>query len=229
MNAAVRKSLHWKACVFGAATLAALLASTACSPISGDGLGDPKSSDRPSATNTAGPTSSPESGQTPTAKPSPGSSGTGGNGNAAATCTEADLSISATSEDGKGKLVRHILFTATNKSDKKCNVYRYPHVQLDDARALVPEIKDSANPNEPFTTLAPGEKAYAAMVLTGPMDEAEARAMTVALQDVKAGSNVGKPIDVPLPGVDKLIWNDYVRVTHWTTASGLALRFVMKS
>ncbi|WP_328296875.1 DUF4232 domain-containing protein [Streptomyces sp. NBC_00435] len=221
---------NWKACVFGASTIAALLVSTACSPGAAEGPGASNTSDRPSTPSTptvTGPTSTPRPSVTPTTKPSPGSSSTGGN--TAAACTKADLTISAESQEEKGAPVRHILLTATNTSGKACNVYRYPYVQLGGANSTVTDIKDSAEPGEPPTTLAPGKQAYAALLLNGPMDEAPAKTMTVALQGRGAGSSGGTPIDVALPGVDTLFYNDFARVTHWTTASGYALRFIMSS
>ncbi|MFD9306675.1 DUF4232 domain-containing protein [Streptomyces sp. NPDC060048] len=227
MKAAVRKSRRgWEACAFGVVTVAALLASTACSPNPGDGTNDNATSDQSGTTSPTSP--APPGSGTPPAKPAPGTSRTDGNGSAAA-CTQADVSLAATSQDEKGRSVRHILLTVTNTSDKECSVYRYPLVQLDDANASVTEIKDSANPDEPLTTLAPGRQAYAAMILNGPMDEAQAKAMTVALQGPEAGRNATMPINVALPGVDTLYYNDFARVTHWTTASGYALRFVMSS
>ncbi|WP_405496601.1 DUF4232 domain-containing protein [Streptomyces sp. NBC_00096] len=229
MNAAVRRSRgNWKAALFGASTIAVLLVSTACSPSASEGQGAPRTSDRPSTPpTTAGPTSSPQPSATPTTKPNPGSSST--SGTAAAACTRADLTVTATSQEEKGKPVRHILLTATNTSGKTCNVYRYPYVQLGDAKAAVTDIKDSADPDGPFAAIAPGKEAYAALLLSGPMDEAPAKTLTVALQGRDAGSKASTPIDVALPGVDTLIYNDFARVTHWMTASGLALRFIMSS
>ncbi|CAM5670809.1 hypothetical protein SAVIM338S_07024 [Streptomyces avidinii] len=232
MNAAIRTSLDtWRSCVFGAATLAALFASTACSPDPAGGPDDRKPSGPPSATgpvDPASPASSPTPGGTPSAKATAATGTTPGTGNTAA-CAEADLSLSATSEDEKGKTVRHILLTVTNTSDKKCDVYRYPRVQLGDAKAPVAEIKDSAEPGKPSTTLEPGKQAHAALLLNGPMDEAQAKTMTVVLQGLKGGNDATEPIGVALPGVDVLFYNDFARVTHWTTASGYALRFIMSS
>ncbi|MCY0926799.1 DUF4232 domain-containing protein [Streptomyces sp. H27-H1] len=235
MNAAARRSRRsWKAHVLGAATVTALLASTACSPSTGERPDDRKPSGQATTPSTPSTPSIPGSpnasapGATPSLTPGPGATGTGDNG-ATSVCADGDLTITATSEDAKGNPPRHILLTATNTGTRACNVYRFPHVQLGGARTLVPELEDSADPAAPAVALAPGKQAYAAMVLTGPMDEAPAKSMYVRLQDRKAGSNAGESIEVALPGVDTLYYNDFARVTHWMTASGPALRFVMSS
>ncbi|MFD1276142.1 DUF4232 domain-containing protein [Streptomyces kaempferi] len=114
------------------------------------------------------------------------------------------------------------------RSDKKCNLYRYPLVRLGaDARTTVPVIKGSdPTPGVPVT-LAPGEEAYAALLVSGgARDEYEAKSITLSLQGRKLGSNAGKPIDVPMPA-PTLYADDGQLVTYWTTASGFALDFIM--
>ncbi|WP_327302376.1 DUF4232 domain-containing protein [Streptomyces sp. NBC_01298] len=242
MNTAARTSHRgWKYCVLGAATVTALLATTACSP-SGDDGGDGKPTARPSApatpstsgapstpSVTASP-STPKPGATPSTKPTPAPTGTGGSGGSVALCAPGDVTITSSTEDEVGKAVRHILLTLTNTSTKPCQVYRYPLIQLGDARLPVPEIKESApTPGTPYDTIAPGKQTHAALLLNGPMDEDTAKTMTVQLQDTKPGSKKGEPIKVAFPGVDMVYWNDFAKVTHWMTAQGLALRFIMSS
>lgn len=227
-NGKKNRKKNWKTYVIGAATATALLASAACSPNEGDGPEDGKPSARPSSPATP---STPKPGDTPSAKPTPGATATGGGSDGAiALCAPGDVTITAGTEDDTSKGVRHILLTVTNTGKKTCKVYHYPHVQLGEARRPVQEIKESApTPGVPFATLAPGKQAYAALLLNGPMDEAPAKTMTVQLQDAKPGSKAGAPIKVAFPGVDTVYYNDFARVTHWMTASGLALRFIMSS
>lgn len=233
MNTAARTNRRgWKSYVLGVATVTALLASAACSPSGGD---DDKPTTRPSTPSTPGTPSgtgspgTPKPGDTPSAKPAPGATGGSGDG-AIALCAPGDVSITTSTEDEKSEGVRHILLTVTNTGKKACKVYHYPHVQLGDAQRLVPEIKESApTPGTPFATLEPGKEAYAALLLNGPMDEAPAKTMTVQLQGAKPGSKTGEPIKVAFPGVDTVFYNDFAKVTHWMTASGLALRFIMSS
>lgn len=223
----------WRSYALGAAAATALLATTACE----SGSDDAKISDRPSGTATA-------STATPAATTATATATTGGSGAASATtsptpsatgakdtiaaCTDADLATSAVKEPADSKEARHLLITVQNAGDKKCDVYGYPRVRLGaDARTTVPVIKDSdPDPGKPVT-LAPGDEASAALLVSGGQrDEYEAKSITVTLQGSKPGSTTGKPLDVPLP-VSRLYADDGQLVTYWTTASGSALDFIM--
>ncbi|MEV8595339.1 hypothetical protein [Streptomyces sp. NPDC052012] len=50
--------------------------------------------------------------------------------------------------------------------------------------------------------------------------------LALTLQGPEPGSTTSKPIDVPLP-VEPLYADDGRLITYWTTASGLALDFIM--
>ncbi|NEB96241.1 DUF4232 domain-containing protein [Streptomyces bauhiniae] len=141
-------------------------------------------------------------------------------------CSQRDLGVSAVKEPADSTDARHLLLTVQNAGNKKCNVYRYPLVRLGAGRTTAPVIEDSApTPGGPLT-LAPGQEAYAALLVNSPMDEYEAKSITLSLQGRQPGSTAGKPIDVPMP-VDTLYANDGQRVTYWTTAPGYALDFIM--
>ncbi|MFF3378642.1 DUF4232 domain-containing protein [Streptomyces sp. NPDC002680] len=143
-----------------------------------------------------------------------------------AACSQEVLGVSAVKEPADSEDARHLLLTVQNTGGKKCNVYRYPLVRLGAGRTTARVIEESdPNPGVPVT-LAPGEEAYAGLLVNGPMDEYEAKSITLGLQGRKAGSSVGKPIDVPMP-VETLYANDFQRVTYWTTAPGFALDFIM--
>ncbi|MDH6622460.1 hypothetical protein M2271_000247 [Streptomyces sp. LBL] len=249
MKAAVRKNhkspTGWKSYALGTAAIAALLAATACEPGAAEGSGDAKTSDRPSVTSSAKPddeasgkpseTASGKPGGTASAKPgggsgdTGGSSGNGGNGGRGtiAACTADDLGVSATQERVDSKDARHFLLIVQNAGDKKCNIYHYPYVKIGDAQGPTPVIKDSSpDPGKPVT-IAPGEEAYAALLVAGgARDEYEAKSVTLTLHGSKLGSKAGGPIDVPMPG-DTLYADDGQLVTYWTTASGSALDFIM--
>ncbi|MGP3690362.1 DUF4232 domain-containing protein [Streptomyces sp. IBSNAI002] len=204
-----------------AALGALLLASTACEANGADGAGDSTSSGRP------GTTGSPEASESAAATPSSGatSSASPSVPGVVVGCAPGDLTFSATSEDPQGKSVRHLLLTVTNTGNKKCNLYQYPHLKFDGARSAIAVIKDS---QDAPVTLAPGGKAYAALLATGGrMDTYETNTIPLRLQGPDPDSNTSAPITLDLPG--QVPFDDGARVTHWTTASGLALRFIMSS
>ncbi|MFF3312328.1 DUF4232 domain-containing protein [Streptomyces sp. NPDC002952] len=154
--------------------------------------------------------------------------GSGGRGTkaAVATCSPEVLGVSASKEPADGEDARHLLLTVQNAGDRKCSLYRYPLVRLGAGRTTAPVIEESApDPDKPLT-LAPGEEAYAALLVNGPMDEYEAKSITLTLQGRRPGAVAGGPVDVPMP-VPTLYANDGQRVTYWTTAPGYALDFIM--
>ncbi|MEU0430423.1 DUF4232 domain-containing protein [Streptomyces sp. NPDC006290] len=140
-----------------------------------------------------------------------------------AACSQTELGVSAVKE----RDARHLVLTVQNAGTKKCNLYRYPLVRLGDGTRNTPVIKDSdPDPGVPVT-LAPGQEAYAALLVSGgARDEYEAKSITLTLQGSTPGSSAGKPIDVPMP-VNTLYADDGQLVTYWTTASGYALDFIM--
>ncbi|MFF6805619.1 DUF4232 domain-containing protein [Streptomyces sp. NPDC012616] len=151
----------------------------------------------------------------------------GGKG-AVAACSQDVLGVSAVKEPADSQEARHLLLIVQNAGDKKCNLYRHPLVRLGaDARTTVPVIEASdPDPGVPVT-LAPGEEAYAALLVSGgARDEYEAKSITLGLQGRKIGSTAGRPIDVPMPA-PTLYADDGQLVTYWTTASGFALDFIM--
>ncbi|MFD2122969.1 hypothetical protein ACFSNO_31635 [Streptomyces cirratus] len=93
------------------------------------------------------------------------------------------------------------------------------------ARAPIAVIKDS---KDAPATLAPGEKAYAALLAGGGhMDTYDTNTVPLRIQGPNPGSEPGEPVNVSLPG--QVSFDDGARVTYWITASGLALRFIMSS
>lgn len=136
-----------------------------------------------------------------------------------------DLAFSATNEDEKGKPVRHLLLTVTNTGNKKCNLYAYPYLKFPYARAPIAVIEDS---KDAPATLAPGEKAYAALLASGGhMDTYDTNTIPLGLRGPNPGSKPSEPVNVSLPG--QVSFDDGARVTYWIPASGLALRFIMSS
>ncbi|MCT9011697.1 DUF4232 domain-containing protein [Streptomyces rhizosphaerihabitans] len=210
----------------------------------GDGAGSGASSAGSSGSSAGSGGSTSSGGRTSSAGSTGGtsgtsSSGTGGSGGTAgsggstggggketiAACSQTELGVSAVKE----RDARHLVLTVQNAGTKKCNLYRYPLVRLGDGTRNTPVIKDSdPTPGVPVT-LAPGQEAYAALLVAGgARDEYEAKSITLTLQGSTPGSIAGKAIDVPMP-VSTLYADDGQLVTYWTTASGVALDFIMSN
>ncbi|MFD9728884.1 DUF4232 domain-containing protein, partial [Streptomyces sp. NPDC059072] len=144
---------------------------------------------------------------------------------AIAVCAVGDLAFSATNEDEKGKPVRHLLLTVTNTGNRKCDLHEYPYLKFPNAREPIAVIKDS---KDAPATLAPGEKAYAALLANGGhMDTYDTNTLPLGLLGPDSGGKPSGTVNVTLPG--QVSFDDGARVTYWITASGLALRFIMSS
>ncbi|MFF5973398.1 DUF4232 domain-containing protein [Streptomyces sp. NPDC012769] len=219
----------WKSYAVGAAVVTALLGTTACGPDAAEDSATAAPSDRASATGSAKPGATATDSPEPSATSSdPGGSGGTGDTATVAACTTEHLAVSAQKEPADSKEARHLLITVQNTGDKKCDLYGYPRVRLGaDARTTVPVIKDSdPDPGRPVT-LAPGDEAHAALLVSGgARDEYEAKSISLTLQGRKPGTTAGTAVDVPMP-VRTLYADDGQLVTYWTTASGAALDFIM--
>jgi len=214
----------------------------ASAPLPGTAATAPGAPETPGPGTAAGPLSAPATAQPGAAagnsgadRPGKTTSGTGGTKGAqganaprtVAPCTPEVLAVSSQKEPADATEIRHILITVQNAGSATCDLYRHPYVLLGDAQGPAPVIEESdPDPGVPVT-LAPGDEAYAAMVLNGPMDEYPVNSISLTLQGSTPGSRTGGPMDVPLPGPAPLYANDFQRVTYWTTAPGLALDFVM--
>ncbi|MGW7304640.1 DUF4232 domain-containing protein [Streptomyces sp. NPDC054835] len=240
MNAAVRKNhrgpARRRSYALGAVAVAALMATTACGPGSGDAAADGgKPSDRPSATDSTGPTGSPspsDASAPPKASPSTGSGKSGGNGGGdggseTGLCTHQDLSFSATKYDAKGEPVRHLMLVATNTSGRKCDLQGAPEVTLGNAKGPAP-VKRETDPGE-VLTLAPGGRAYAGLLATGGhMDTYDVTYMKIGLGSPGGEAEPEKPVALPMP-VRSFPADDGQRVTYWAGTEGLAMRPVTRS
>ncbi|MET9956178.1 DUF4232 domain-containing protein [Streptomyces sp. NPDC006339] len=222
----------WKSWAGGAAVVAALLGTTACGPDAAEDSATAAPSDRAGTTGPAKPGGAASATPDGADSPKPGAtSGTpaGSDGpTAVAACTTEHLAVSARKEPADATTARHLLITVQNAGDKACALYGYPRVRLGaDAQATVPVIKDSdPDPGKPVT-LAPGDEAHAALLVSGgARDEYEAKSIRLTLQGRTPGSTAGRAVDVPMP-VRTLYADDGQLVTYWTTASGAALDFIM--
>ncbi|MFF8618779.1 DUF4232 domain-containing protein [Streptomyces sp. NPDC015350] len=224
-------------CALGAAAVAALLSTAACSPDSGAGSTGTTPSGTASASTgestSATPSTPPGStapgagngsdGQKGTAT-GPGNSGgsggkggegdVGGDGVPGSPCTDDSFTITASTSPHDS--LQHILLTATNTGDKACVLGGYPAVVFEDANHQASVMKSRL---EEFL-VQPGRKAYAGVRLfrTGVPTTA-VKKMGVSL------SPEGYEQNVPLPGGTGFVnIDDDPEVTYWTGSEDLAVK-----
>ncbi|MFB7851130.1 DUF4232 domain-containing protein [Streptomyces sp. NPDC056053] len=224
-------------CALGAAAVAALLSTAACSPDSGAGSTGTTPSGTASASTgestSATPSTPPGStapgagngsdGQKGTATGlgnSGGSGGKGGEGDVGGDgvpgplCTDDSFTITASTSPHDS--LQHILLTATNTGDKACVLGGYPAVVFEDANHQASVMKSRL---EEFL-VQPGRKAYAGVRLfrTGVPTTA-VKKMGVSL------SSEGYEQSVPLPGGTGFVnIDDDPEVTYWTGSEDLAVK-----
>ncbi|MCX2182735.1 DUF4232 domain-containing protein [Streptomyces sp. SKN60] len=220
--------------VLGAAAVAALLSTAACSPDAGaEGAGTAPSSTAsastgggasatPTATPSGGtgsaaPSSATPSSATPTTSPGKGGDAegdVGGDGVPGPPCTDDSFTITASTSPHDS--LQHILLTATNTSDKACVLGGHPAAVFEDAHHQASVMKSQL---EEFL-VQPGKKAYAGVRLfrTGAPTTA-VKKMGVSL------SPEGYEQNVPLPGGMGFVNIDNdPKVTYWTGSEGLAVK-----
>ncbi|WP_370409313.1 DUF4232 domain-containing protein [Streptomyces fradiae] len=210
----------------GAAAVAALLSTAACSPDAGaEGAGTAPSSTAsatPSATPSGGtgsaaPGSAAPGSAAPSTSPGKGGDGggdVGGDGVPGPPCTDDSFTITASTSPHDS--LQHILLTATNTSDKACVLGGYPAVVFEDAHHQASVMKSQL---EEFL-VQPGKKAYAGVRLfrTGVPTTA-VKKMGVSL------SPEGYEQNVPLPGGMGFVNIDNdPKVTYWTGSEDLAVK-----
>ncbi|MFJ6636938.1 DUF4232 domain-containing protein [Streptomyces sp. NPDC091376] len=151
------------------------------------------------------------------------SGGTGGDSTSLATCT-GDNTKAVVSKVSRP--INHLLLTITNTGSRTCAAYNAPFLRFDDAQSPTQFIEDSRP--QAVVTLAPGESAYAAVVLTGEPGAAAnpgriAKHLTVSFAHKGAGST-GAPAELALPA-DTYIEDDTAKVTYWQSDMADALTY----
>lgn len=235
-----------------ATALLAALSLTACQNGDGSDAGAAPSA-APAAAASAAPSAAPSSpaaqapapagsvspagakgGSTGTGKDSSGSgdkakpaapAGKGGAGDPASftTCTGDNTRVTAVQP---ARPINHLLLTATNTGSRTCLVYAAPLLRFDDAQAAVPFIEGSRP--QAVVTLAPGESAYASVVLSGERAPEEAngrvaKRLAVLFASRDASGSVGSPAVVKLPASTYM--TDDAAVSYWQATMDDALTY----
>ncbi|MEU9862044.1 DUF4232 domain-containing protein [Streptomyces sp. NPDC047971] len=240
--------------VLAATVMAAALVTTACGGTENNASSAGASGKGPSATSTVSPTpSAGKSGQAGTdsagagGKQSAGgtNSGTSAGGSAdsgtagkqptggtkpgggaqtkVVTCTGDNTRVVVTRP---ARPINHLLLTATNKGSASCDLYRAPLLRFDDEQSAT-AIDDSTQ-QQSVIRLAPGQSAYASVILIGERTGEEANGRTTSRLGVHfdsrdASGSVGRPATLTLPA--DTYKTDDAKVTHWVNSLDEALGY----
>ncbi|WP_329118185.1 DUF4232 domain-containing protein [Streptomyces sp. NBC_01353] len=122
--------------------------------------------------------------------------------------------------------INHLLLTATNKGSASCDLYRAPLLRFDDEQSAT--AIDDGTQQQSVIRLAPGESAYASVILMGERTGEEANGRTTARLGVHfdsrdASGSVGRPAILTLPA--DTYKTDDAKVTHWLNNLDEALSY----
>ncbi|MGW7431526.1 DUF4232 domain-containing protein [Streptomyces sp. NPDC054861] len=191
----------------------------------------PSASDGTSAGGTAtGGSTTPGSGtggtkgrQTSDSSGGKGSAGQQGGGAEAVTCTGGTTRVTV---KRPARPINHLLLTTTNSGSVPCDLYGAPLLRFDQEQSAT--AIDEATRPQSVIRLAPGESAYASVVLTGERAGSEAHGRTATRLEVhfagrETAGSVGPSATLGLPsGTYK---TDDAKVMYWTTSFEDALSY----
>ncbi|MEV7416625.1 DUF4232 domain-containing protein [Streptomyces sp. NPDC089919] len=201
----------WKTYILGIAVTAALLSTAACDADGADDKaggtpsgsagaatpGAPGPSAAPEATGTPAPTGTARSGDGTGPSRAPGNDPSAGGpkpGHEPCDPTAVRITTSVERMDS----VKHLILTATNAGGRSCTLYRYPEVVFGDGSHPFGGPMES-KPASP-ALLAPGEKAYAGVLLWRVGEQLDqVTSLSVSLLDPDTGAESGRPIALPMP------------------------------
>ncbi|MFI1421116.1 DUF4232 domain-containing protein [Streptomyces sp. NPDC020731] len=165
-----------------------------------------------------------------------GNGGTGGGDKAGGGTAESDdgpqarvsCNGSNTTVDAQpvSRPVNHMLITVKNSGSGTCDLTYYPVLRFDEMQ-WVPQPVEASKP-QAVVTLAPGETAYAGVLLSaadGSGDGgATAHKLTVAFQGSTPNSD-GGPSAVPGLPADGVYYDSSMAVTYWQQSQADALTY----
>ncbi|MEU3449395.1 DUF4232 domain-containing protein [Streptomyces thermolilacinus] len=161
----------------------------------------------------------------PAAKPaaSPTGQGTSTDPASFVTCTGGNTKVTVTRPS---RPINHLLITATNTGSRTCLAYAAPLLRFDDEQST-PRLVESSKP-QAVVTLAPGESAYAGVILSGERAPEEAngrvtRRLSVLFDSRDGSGSVGSPATVTLPA--DTYKTDDAAVTYWQSGLDDALMY----
>ncbi|MEU9009637.1 DUF4232 domain-containing protein [Streptomyces sp. NPDC048479] len=121
--------------------------------------------------------------------------------------------------------INHLLLTVTNTGSKACNAYHAPLLRFDDAQAVTQVMEDSRP--QAVTTLAPGESAYASILLSSAdgsgKDGYTAKRLTVHFAPRSGSGSTGTPVGLALPAGTYA--DSTTAVSYWQSSMEDALTY----
>ncbi|MFI5572126.1 DUF4232 domain-containing protein [Streptomyces sp. NPDC051740] len=122
--------------------------------------------------------------------------------------------------------VNHMLITVKNSGSQNCNLTYYPVLRFDEMQ-WVPQPVEASKP-QAVVTLAPGETAYAGVLLSAADGSGDggttAHKLTVAFQGNTPDSD-GGPSAVPALPADGVYYDSSMAVTYWQQSMDDALTY----
>ncbi|MGW4021533.1 DUF4232 domain-containing protein [Streptomyces sp. NPDC005009] len=122
--------------------------------------------------------------------------------------------------------VNHMLITVKNSGSQNCNLTYYPVLRFDEMQ-WVPQPVEASKP-QAVVTLAPGETAYAGVLLSAADGSGDggttAHKLTVAFQGTTPNSD-GGPSAVPALPADGVYYDSSMAVTYWQQSMDDALTY----
>ncbi|QER84844.1 DUF4232 domain-containing protein [Streptomyces tendae] len=149
-----------------------------------------------------------------------------GSGDAPATFTSCNGSNTAVSAQPVSRPVNHMLITVENTGTMNCNLTYYPVLRFDEMQ-WVPQPVEESKP-QAVVTLAPGESAYAGVLLSAADGSgsggATGKKLAVGFQGRTPNSS-GGPSAIPALPAKGVYYDSTLTVTYWQYSMDDALTY----
>ncbi|MGA5810058.1 DUF4232 domain-containing protein [Streptomyces cellulosae] len=153
-------------------------------------------------------------------------SGSGGSDDGPAAFNPCNGSNTSVSAAPVSRPVNHMVITVKNTGSKNCDLTYYPVLRFDEMQ-WVPQPVEASKP-QAVVTLAPGESAYAGVLLSAADGSgtggATGKKLTVGFQGRTPNSD-GGPAAIPSLPADGVYYDSSLTVTYWQSSMDEALTY----
>ena len=153
-------------------------------------------------------------------------SGSGGSDDGPAAFNPCNGSNTSVSAAPVSRPVNHMLITVKNTGSKNCDLTYYPVLRFDEMQ-WVPQPVEASKP-QAVVTLAPGESAYAGVLLSAADGSgtggATGKKLTVGFHGRTPNSD-GGPAAIPSLPADGVYYDSSLTVTYWQSSMDEALPY----